>query len=49
MLVSKYKMKINIERNASRIEAVNASERQNFGADELIEKKKEEEEGPKGE
>jgi len=39
LLVEKYKMKINMERNRARKEAVDASQRKNFGADELIEKK----------
>ena len=41
MLVEKYKMKLSMERNRARTEAVDASQRKNFGADELIEKKTE--------
>ena len=39
MLVEKYKMKLNMERNQARTEVVDSSQRRNFGADELIEKK----------
>ncbi|MBQ7579293.1 MAG: hypothetical protein IJT25_02035 [Clostridia bacterium] len=38
MLVEKYKMKLSMERNIERTKAVDASQRKNFGADELIEK-----------
>lgn len=36
LLVDKYKLKLNVDRNIQRIELVNKSEEQNYGASELI-------------